>query len=107
MIPESALSALSVLNVGAGDLHIEFDKSDPADVEKAQGIIEDMLKRGYAILVRLEGGGWRRVEKFDKRRSVYVVSDSSGSKSQKKKATKKELPMKTTRAVGVAPTSGG
>lgn len=119
VIPEEKLASLSVLNVGAGDLHIDFDKDDPEDVEKAKGIIEDMLKRGYTILV-VQGSGWRKVDGFDPKRGSYLVRDAkAGSKAQKKQAkrnarkekpaegTYRRMPMRTTRAIGIAPTGGG
>lgn len=63
---------LEILNVGTGDTKIEFDKDDPADVERAKRIIPDMLKRGYALFCEVNGQ-MERVESFDPKTSMYIV----------------------------------
>ena len=40
---------LEILNVGAGDVVITFDKTNPAEQIRAKRIIKDMLKRGYVF----------------------------------------------------------
>lgn len=95
---------LSVLNVGAGDLRFSFDSQDPAEVERAQRVIEDMLKRGYNVFVEW-GSGLRRVKKFMASRNTYVIEEPNADQPQKKREV--EVPAKQTRAYGVAPTAGG
>jgi len=41
-----------VLNAGYDDFELGFDLNQPDVVQKAKETITDMLKRGYAILVR-------------------------------------------------------
>jgi hypothetical protein len=116
---------LSVLNVGAGDLKMTFDKDKPGDVERARRAIEDMLRRGYMIF--LEGpDGLERVRAFDPTSMSYVVEvpvvdepeteaipapdapklADTPRKRGRPKGTKK-VPMTSTRATAVAATAGG
>lgn len=44
---------VGVLNVGAGDTRLMFDKSNPADCIRAARIVKDMLRRGYALLIEV------------------------------------------------------
>jgi hypothetical protein len=69
---------LEVLNVGAGHLKLELDPTNPAEVSRAKRMVSDMLKRGYAIFVQLEGGKLAPVRKFDATRAVYVIEDVPG-----------------------------
>lgn len=65
---------LSVLNVGAGDLKFRFDKDDPDEVTQAKRVIEDMLRRGYSLLVE-HNGELRRATGFDATKGCYVVTE--------------------------------
>lgn len=47
------MGGLAVLNVGSGDTKLSFDRKKPAERERCARIVEDMLKRGYAILVEV------------------------------------------------------
>ena len=69
---------LSILNVGAGDTKLSFDKSNPAECIRAGRIVTDMLRRGYALLVEVERNGERayeRVQAFDPETSEYIIAD--------------------------------
>jgi hypothetical protein len=96
--------SLSVLNCGYGDIEIRFDEADEAMVAKACEMIEDMLKRGYVIAVKDEAGEWQRVTAFDRKHLVCYVREAP---KKGKPGRKKGVPLKSTKAVGVAPTAGG
>lgn len=69
---------LSILNVGAGDTKLSFDKSNPAERIRAGRIVTDMLRRGYALLVEVERDGakaYERVQAFDPETSEYIIAD--------------------------------
>lgn len=69
---------LSILNVGAGDTKISWDKANPSEVIRTGRIIKDMLRRGYALLVEVERDGEKRYERaldFDENKSEYIIAD--------------------------------
>jgi hypothetical protein len=92
--------SLSILNVGLGDIEFRFDTGDPAEVEKARRAIEDMLGRGYTILVDDGAGQLRRATGFDLARGVYIIDKVPGEPAR-------EVPMTGATATGIAPTAGG
>lgn len=115
-----APGTLSVLNVGAGDLKFSFDPAKPAEVERARKTVEDMLRRGYTLLVEIDGE-LHKAKGFDARRNEYIILDTSGepatedaaeegSAGTPKKAKRgrpRGVPAATTRATALAPTAGG
>lgn len=118
------LGSLSVLNCSAGDLKFRFDKDDPTEVAQAQRVIEDMLRRGYTILVEVDGE-LRRATSFDPSKGCYVVTEPPApvevvtapepetfgapapAPKKKGKPTRREVPASKTRATAIAPTAGG
>ena len=116
IIPECTFGSLSVLNVGKGDVEITFDKDDPLEIERAKRIIQDMLRRGYSLFIEVDGK-LKPVKKFDPAREVYKIADGAlyvgdqmeaagtGKRGRPKKTV--DVPMRKTRATGVAPTAGG
>lgn len=69
---------LGILNVGAGDVKVSFDNTNPAEVIRAGRIVKDMLKRGYALLVEVERNGkkaFERAQGFDENTMEYIVAD--------------------------------
>lgn len=74
MIPESCLAHLDVLNVGEGDLKLTFDQTDPQEVVRTKRIVEDMLRRGYALFAEIKGK-LRPVKAFDEKTASYVIAD--------------------------------
>lgn len=69
---------VGILNVGAGDTKLTFDKSNPAECIRSARIVTDMLRRGYALLVETGDGenrAYRRVERFDPERCEYIIAD--------------------------------
>lgn len=72
--------SLSILNVGEGDTRLTFDRDKPDEIARTRRIITDMLKLGYAILVRIgeTAAGkpkYRRAVGFDAKSDEYLVMD--------------------------------
>lgn len=70
---------IGILNVGAGDTKLVFDRSNPAECIRAARIVKDMLRRGYALLIEVpkSGGGrvTQRVYDFDESACEYIIAD--------------------------------
>lgn len=69
---------LAVLNVGAGDVRLSFDKNNPVERIRAARIVRDMLRRGFALLVEVERDGvtaYERAIDFDEERCEYIIAD--------------------------------
>jgi hypothetical protein len=96
---------LDILNCGAGHLKFSFDGSDPLEIEKAKRVIEDMLRRGYALFVEVDGE-LHKAEGFDPETTSYIISEGADP-SAKRKGRKRKVPAGSARATGVGPTSGG
>lgn len=97
---------LFIPNVGHGHLEFKFDKEDKEDTEKAKQVIQDMLKRGYSIFVTVDGE-MKKVKSFDPEKELYYIDMPQEEGGKKKGGRKKGVPMKKTKAAGVAPTAGG
>jgi len=72
------MGELSILSVADGDMKITFTKDDAAESIRAQRVIEDMLKRGYALLVEVERDGvkaFERAQGFDPATGEYLIAD--------------------------------
>lgn len=69
------MATIGVLNVGAGDTKLTFDKSNPAECIRAARIVKDMLRRGYALLVDVGEGKYQRVLEFKEDAYEYVIAD--------------------------------
>src|SRR5271167_3602660 len=76
--PPAAPAVPSILNVGDGDTKISFDKDKPQERDRACRIIQDMLRRGYAILVQAGEKDGRpifyRATDFDPQTAEYIVA---------------------------------
>lgn len=106
--------SLSVLNVGAGDIEIVFNQHNQDEVDKALRMLNDMQKRGYAILIRLDDGSYTRVTEIDATRGRYIVqlpdgSTLAGSTDEPKKRgrPRKSVSVTKAHATGVARSAGG
>jgi hypothetical protein len=69
---------IDVLNVAGGDITIRFDKNDVREQIRAGRIIGDMLNRGYALLIEVEGPDgkkYQRARGFDPETSEYIIAD--------------------------------
>lgn len=117
------LGTVSILNVGHGDTTLSFNSDNPDEVEKAKKIVEDMLKRGYALLIQVgtdeEDGEpiYRRAHGFDPETCEYIIASTTTEKidigasapkpKSKRKAKTKRVPAAKTRSVAVSRTAGG
>lgn len=112
---------LSVLNCTAGDIRIKFDKDNPVDVERSKRMISDMLRRGYILVVEVDGKPVICKE-FDPERCEYIVAEGAfypgGVPAPSEVVTEPEplpkrgkgrrgVPMKSAKATGVPPMGGG
>jgi hypothetical protein len=69
---------IGVLNVGAGDTKLTFDKNNPIERIRSARIVTDMIKRGYVLLVEVERDGvksFQRVLEFDPDTCEYIIAD--------------------------------
>lgn len=66
---------VGILNVGAGDTKLTFDKGNPTEMIRAARIVTDMLKRGYALLIEVEPGIFQRAHRFDEAKCEYIIAD--------------------------------
>lgn len=73
------MGELGILNVGAGDTRLIFDKSDPAEMIRSARIVRDMIRRGYALLVEVADNkgkkSYTRVYDFDENSCEYIIAD--------------------------------
>jgi len=122
---------VGILNVGDGDTKLSFDKSNPAERIRAARIVSDMLRRGYALLIEVNGK-YVRAQEFNEDVCEYVIADfdpvqeqetsnQGGNHEQSTKTTagtptakKRGRPIKTrsidagsAKAIAVGPISGG
>lgn len=66
--------SVGILNVGDGDTKLSFDKSNPAERIRAGRIVADMLRRGYALLIEVDGTFVRATE-FNEDVCEYIIAD--------------------------------
>lgn len=71
------MGQVGILNVGAGDTKLVFDKDNPAECIRAARIVKDMLRRGYALLIEDPPGSktYKRAHDFDETRCEYIIAD--------------------------------
>jgi len=112
---------VGILNVGAGDTKLTFDKKNPVERDRAARIVTDMLKRGYALLVqvgRKDGEPiYQRAKSFDPKTCEYIVAggpdelvDIGGEPKAVRKMGRpgtRRIPAEATRAISVGRTAGG
>lgn len=70
--------SVSILNVGAGDVELSFNKDNPAECIRAARIVKDMIRRGYALLIEVERDGIKKFERaldFDETQYKYIIAD--------------------------------
>jgi hypothetical protein len=68
------VGTVACLSVGKGDIKLSFDPESPAERIRAARVVADMLRRGYAILVEVDGK-WTRAESFREDKCEYVIAD--------------------------------
>jgi hypothetical protein len=93
--PEGTLTVLS-LDPGA---EFRMGPRQRNAIAEAAEAIEAMLRDGYTLLVEDREGAHVRVQRFDKKRRVYVVSGSGG--------TSVEVPIARARALALPRQAGG
>lgn len=106
--------SLSILNVGDGDTKLSFDPEKPGELERAKRIVLDMLKLGYAIMVKI-GEEWHRATGFDPNSCEYLIGDVAAEAAaepkprgrQKSWKSARRVPARTTRSIAVARSAGG
>jgi hypothetical protein len=74
------MGTMGILNVGAGDTKLTFDKNNPAELIRSGRIVTDMLQRGYALLIEVPGKKgqpptYQRVYSFREDTSEYIIAD--------------------------------
>ena len=73
------VGTMGILNVGAGDTKLSFDKSNPQECIRAARIVADMLRRGYALMIEVDQGNgvktYQRVLEFREDVCEYVIAD--------------------------------
>ena len=71
--------SIGILNVGAGDTKLTFDKNNPAECIRSARIVTDMLRRGYALLVETTDAkgekAFQRVISFREDVCEYIIAD--------------------------------
>lgn len=113
---------VGILNVGAGDTKLTFDKSKPVERKRAAGIVTDMLKKGFAILIQVgEKDGepiYQRAKAFDPETCEYIIAGgpdeelnlsvkAPNPKLKRKPGRPRRVDAAKTRAVSVGRTAGG
>ena len=77
---------IGILNVGAGDTKLTFDKNNPAECIRSGRIVTDMLRRGYALLIEVDDGNggktFARVREFRADTNEYIIADFDSSATQ-------------------------
>lgn len=107
------IGELRILNVGTGDTKITFDKDKPGELDRARRTVQDMLKLGYSIVVKVgEKKGkaiYRRAVRFDEKRDEYIVRDIPTEAEVTALTRRREgrIPAASTQAVSVARSAGG
>ncbi len=70
---------IGILNVGAGDTKLTFDKNNPAERIRSARIVTDMLRRGYALLIEVTdkkgNKTYTRVHAFREDSCEYIIAD--------------------------------
>lgn len=113
---------VGILNVGAGDTKLSFDPANKGEVERAKTVVEDMLRRGFAIMVHVgERDGkplYHRAETFDPKTNEYIIAGlpeehatdlPAGSRSgiRRGRKTLTTIPAPAVHARAVARSAGG
>lgn len=111
------IGEMGILNIGAGDTKLIFDVKDPDSMAKGARIVEDMIRRGYTIMVEVERAGkkvMRRVKKFKKDTYEYVITAEPSSDATAEAATgappkeiARTVPIASARAVAIGHRAGG
>lgn len=100
--------SVGILNVGAGDTKLTFDRSNPAECIRAARIVKDMIRRGYALLVQTPDSDppvYQRAYDFDEATCEYIIADLDPVQAQAADAAEEESREETTEESAAAPQS--
>src|SRR5437868_5247602 len=97
------IGSLEVLNCAQGHMTITFNKDKKEEANNARRVIEDMLARGYTILVESDDGSIDKVTRFDAKKNEYII----GKTGDRRKTKPKRIPVASARATGIGRTAGG
>ena len=80
---------IGILNVGAGDTKLVFDKNNPMESARSARIVADMLKRGYVLFIETgkDAAGnpsYQRVLEFKEDVCEYIIADLAAPVEQEK-----------------------
>lgn len=84
---------LDILNHVKGDINISFDVNNPNEVQEAEQTVNQLLQKGYTIIVRHEGQD-HKVTKFDATKCCYIAKHN-------------DIPLENSQATAFAPVVGG
>jgi hypothetical protein len=121
---------LEILSVGEGDTKLTFDKNNPEERARAAKIVQDMLRRGYALMVQVgmkdDKPLYQRAMEFDPEQCEYIIATTGdevinigtpaepmegtvipAAKKKRGRPATVRLPADKTNAVAVARTAGG
>lgn len=108
---------LDILNCGEGHLEIKFHQNDVIETARAKRIIEDMLKRGYALFIHGKDDALIRVKRFIAKTGTYIIADGptippaaepiQPAKLGRKLPGMKAVPMHKSKATVVGRSAGG
>lgn len=123
---------VGILNVGAGDTKLVFDKSDPDEMARSAAVVRDMIRRGFVLLIEVgrdeKGPTYRRAHDFDAETAEYIIAGPSmpepapplpqtpeilleqppaTPRRRARREAQTRIPASGTNAVAVARTAGG
>lgn len=78
------MGMLSILNVYEGDVKLNIDITNAAEVFRAGRMIEDMIRRGYLLLIDVGDGSYQRALSFDPKVGEYLIADFDASYASEK-----------------------
>lgn len=82
---------LSILSVYEGDIRITFDTSNPAETIRARRTIMEMMRRGYALLIEVNGA-YQRALDFDEKVGEYIIADFDSVIAETAEAPETSIP---------------
>lgn len=101
---------VGILNVGAGDIKLTFDKSNPVERIRSARIVRDMLRRGYALLIEVKQADgstqMQRALDFDEGTAEYIIADLDPQAAEPSAFLKTTDERETDEKAGEAPADG-
>lgn len=122
------IGEVAILNVAAGDTKLTFDPSKPDEVKRSAGIVRDMIRRGFVLLIEVgadeKGPIYRRALDFDESASEYIIAGDATAIPKEPRSSVKpavpprprqqatpkgraRVPASATKAVAISRTAGG